>query len=132
MANFLERNIGRVFTYRRMSPGAAHSTTAADAKANKEKVQAYWRHVNEIAMATNSELVAESQKHVSEYVRDTGVVIDGLSKTAPVRGDVLFAFWTKGFEAARDFANAAAEQGRAAANEAAEVIDKAGNRVHGR
>ncbi|NUQ17419.1 MAG: phasin family protein [Sphingomonas sp.] len=106
--------------------------TLRQAQANKEKVQAYWRHVSEIAMETGSELVAESQKHVNEYVRETGVVIDGLSSAAPVRGDAFFAFWTTGFEAARDMASAAAEQGRAAAKDAAEVIDKAGNRIYAR
>src|SRR5690349_24035512 len=50
--------------------------TLRQAQANKEKVQAYWRHVGEIAMKTSSELVAQSQKHVDEYVRETGVVID--------------------------------------------------------
>jgi phasin family protein len=105
--------------------------TLKQVQANKEKVQAYWRHASEIATTTNSDLIAEGQKHVNEYIRETGVIIDGLSKTTPIQGDVFVAFWTKGFEAARDLASAAAEQGRAAAKDAAEVIDKAGNRVYG-
>lgn len=37
----------------------------------KEKAQACWRHVNEIDTETSSQLFAESQKQVSEYVRET-------------------------------------------------------------
>lgn len=40
------------------------------------KAQAYWQHVNEIATETRSQLVTSSEKLVSEYVRETQMVID--------------------------------------------------------
>jgi phasin family protein len=98
-------------------------------QATTQEAQAYWRHVNEIVTETRSQLVASSEKLVSEYVRQTQAVIDSLAKNSPAGGETLAAFWSKGFGMMRDAGNASYEQVKAAAQEAAEVVDKEGKPV---
>ena len=67
-----------------------------------EKAQAYWRHVNEIVTETGSQLLAQSQKQVSEYVRETQALVDNLGRNAPLQSGTLAAFWSNGIEAMRN------------------------------
>ena len=93
------------------------------------KAQAYWHHVNEIATETRSQLLASSEKLVSEYVRETQMVIDSLAKNPPAGSEAMTAFWSKGFGAMWDAGKALHEQTKAAAKDAVDVIDKAGKPV---
>ena len=92
------------------------------------KAQAYWHHVNEIATETRSQLLASSEKLVSEYVRETQVLINSLANNTPVASEAT-AFWSKGFGAMWDAGKALHEQTKAAAKDAVDVIDKAGKPV---
>jgi phasin family protein len=94
-------------------------------EAANAKAQAYWRHVNEIVIETNSQLLAQSQKQVSEYVRETQALAESLGKNAPVRSGTFAAFWSKSFEVMRDAGAAFQQQ----AKEAVDVVDKAGKPV---
>jgi hypothetical protein len=98
-------------------------------QATTKKAQAYWQHLNEIATETRSQLLASSEKLASEYVRETRVIIDNLAKNPQAGNEAITAFWSKGFGAMWDAANALHGQARAAAKEAVNVIDKAGKPV---
>jgi phasin family protein len=97
-----------------------------------EKAQAYWRHVNEIVTETRSQLLAQSQKQVSEYVRETQALADNLGKNTPMQSGTFAAFWSKSFEAMRDAGAAFQQQTMGATKEAVEVVDKAGKVVTAR
>jgi phasin family protein len=97
-----------------------------------EKAQAYWRHVNEIVTETRSQLLAQSQKQVSEYVRETQALADNLGKNEPMQSGTFAAFWSKSFEAMRDAGAAFQQQTMGATKEAVEVVDKAGKVVTAR
>ena len=98
-------------------------------EATTEKAQAYWRHVNEIVTETSSQLLAQSQKQVSEYVRETQALADNLGKNAPLQSGTFAAFWSKGLEAMRDAGTAFQQQAMGTAKEAVEVVDIAGKPV---
>lgn len=98
-------------------------------QATTKKAQAYWQHLNEIATETRSQLLASSEKLASEYVRETRVIIDNLAKNPQAGNEAITAFWSKGFGAMWDAADALHGQARAAAKEAVNVIDKAGKPV---
>jgi phasin family protein len=94
-------------------------------EAANAKAQAYWRHVNEIVTETSSQLLAQSQKQVSEYVRETQALAESLGKNAPLQSGTFAAFWSKGFEVMRDTGAAFQQQTK----EAVDVVDKAGKPV---
>ncbi|MFP3559228.1 phasin family protein, partial [Paraburkholderia sp. SIMBA_049] len=79
----------------------------------------------EIVTETGSELLAQSQKQVSEYVRETHALAESLDKNAPLRSGSFAEFWSKGFEMMRDTGATFQQQ----ANVAMDVVDKAGKAV---
>jgi phasin family protein len=110
-------------------PQSFFELQSRQSQATTTKVQAYWHHVNEIATETRSQLLASSEKLVSEYVRETQTVIDSLAKTPSTGNEAVTAFWSKGFGAVWDAGKAWQEQTQAVATEAADVIDRAGKPV---
>jgi phasin family protein len=110
-------------------PQSFFELQSRQSQATTTKVQAYWHHVNEIATETRSQLLASSEKLVSEYVRETQTVIDSLAKTPSTGNEAMTAFWSKGFGAVWDAGKAWQEQTQAVATEAADVIDRAGKPV---
>jgi phasin family protein len=110
-------------------PQSFFELQSRQSQATTTKAQAYWHHVNEIATATRSQLLASSEKLVSEYVRETQMVIDSLAKNPPAGSEAMTAFWSKGFGAMWDAGKALHEQTKAAAKDAVDVIDKAGKPV---
>jgi phasin family protein len=109
-------------------PQSFFELQSRQSQATTKKAQAYWHHVNEIATETRSQLLSSSEKLVSEYVRETQVVINGLANNTPAASEAT-AFWSKGFGAMWDAGNALHEQTKAAAKDAVDVIDKAGKPV---
>lgn len=110
-------------------PQSFFELQSRQSQATTMKAQAYWHHVNEIAAETRSQLLASSEKLVSEYVRETQVVVDSLAKNPPAGSEAMTAFWSKGFGAMWDAGKAWHEQTNAVAKEAADVIDKASKPV---
>ena len=110
-------------------PQSFFELQSRQSQATTKKAQAYWQHLNEIATETRSQLLASSEKLASEYVRETRVIIDNLAKNPQAGNEAITAFWSKGFGAMWDAANALHGQARAAAKEAVNVIDKAGKPV---
>jgi phasin family protein len=110
-------------------PQSFFELQSRQSQATTTKAQSYWHHVNEIATETRSQLLASSEKLVSEYVRETQTVIDSLAKTPSTGNEAMTAFWSKNFGAMWDAGKAWREQTKAVATEAADVIDKAGNSV---
>jgi phasin family protein len=110
-------------------PQSFFELQSRQSQATTTKAQAYWHHVNEIAMETRSQLLASSEKLVGEYVRETQTVIDSLAKTPSTGNEAITAFWSKGFGAMWDAGKAWQEQAQAVAKEAVDVIDKAGKPV---
>jgi phasin family protein len=110
-------------------PQSFFELQSRQSQATTKKAQAYWHHVNEIATETRSQLLASTEKLVSEYVRETQTAIDRLAKTPSTGSEAMTAFWSKGFGAMWDAGNAWHEQTKAVAREAADVIDKAGKPV---
>jgi len=110
-------------------PQSFFELQSRQSQATTKKAQAYWQHVNEIGTETRSQLLNASEKLVSEYVRETQVVIESLAKNPPAGGDAITAFWSKGIGAMWEAGNALNEQTKAAAKETVEIIDKAGKPV---
>jgi phasin family protein len=90
-----------------------------------EKAQAYWRHVNEIVTETRSELLAQSQKQVSEYVRESQALADNLGKNTPMQIGTFGTFWSKSFQTMRDAGAAFQQHAMGATQQAVEAVDKA-------
>jgi phasin family protein len=110
-------------------PQSFFELQSRQSQATTKKAQAYWHHVNEIATETRSQLLASSEKLVSEYVHETQMVIDSLANSPPAGSEAITAFWSKGFGAMWEAGNALHQQTKAAAKEAVDVIDKAGKPV---
>jgi len=109
-------------------PQSFFELQSRQSQATTTKAQAYWHHVNEIATETRSQLLASSEKLVSEYVRETQMLINSLANNTPAESEAT-AFWSKGFGAMWDAGKALHEQTKAAAKDAVDVIDKAGKPV---
>jgi phasin family protein len=110
-------------------PKSFFELQSRQSQATTKKAQAYWHHVNEIATETRSQLLTSSEKLVSEYVRETQVVINSLAHNPPAASEAITAFWSKGFGAMWDAGNALHEQTETATKAAVDVIDKAGKPV---
>jgi phasin family protein len=110
------------------NPQSFFELQSRQSQATTTKAQAYWHHVNEIATETRSQLLASSEKLVSEYVRETQIIINSLANNTPAASDAT-AFWSKGFGAMWDAGKALHEQTKAAAKDDVDVIDKAGKPV---
>jgi phasin family protein len=108
------------------APESLFELQSRQSQATTKKAQAYWQHVNEIATETRGQLLASSEKLAGEYVRGTQVVIDNLTRSPPALNEMVTGFWSKGYGAMWDASGALHEQARAAARQAADVIDKAG------
>ncbi|WP_168787571.1 phasin family protein [Paraburkholderia aromaticivorans] len=128
-ASILENEAVASETLSGKDPQSFLELQSRQSQATAKKAQAYWHQVNEIATETRSQLLASSEKLASEYVRGTQAIIDNLAKNPPAGNEAITAFWSKAFGTMRDAGNALHEQTRAAAKEAADVIDKAGKPV---
>jgi phasin family protein len=113
----------------KQSPQALFELQTRQAQASVEKVQGYWRHVNEIVSETRNELLAAGEKHVSDYARESQAFFDNLVKNAPAGSEAFISLWKTGFGAARDASASSFEQAKSATKQAMEVIDKAGKTV---
>ncbi|TCF98379.1 granule-associated protein [Paraburkholderia strydomiana] len=111
------------------SPEAFFTLQSRQAQASNEKLQAYWRHVNEIMSEARSEMLATSEKQIDEYVRQSQTFFESLFRNAPAGSEAFVSLWKTGFGAARDAGNATYENAKSAAKQAVEVIDKAGKTV---
>ncbi|WP_429552022.1 TIGR01841 family phasin [Paraburkholderia sp. MM5477-R1] len=111
------------------SPEAFFTLQSRQTQASNEKLQAYWRHVNEIMSEAGSEILATSEKQIDEYVRQSQAFFENLFRNAPAGSEALVSLWKTGFGAARDAGNATYENAKSAARQAVEVIDKADKTV---
>ncbi|MGF6963861.1 phasin family protein [Paraburkholderia sp. WC7.3g] len=111
------------------SPDAFFALQSRQAQASNEKLQAYWRHVNEIMSDAGSEILATSEKQIDEYVQQSQALFENFFRNAPAGSEAFVSLWKTGFGAARDAGNATYENAKSASRQAVEVIDKAGKTV---
>ncbi|MFP3550173.1 phasin family protein [Paraburkholderia sp. SIMBA_049] len=104
-------------------PQALFALHAKRAQAAMEEAQSYWRHVWNIVVSTQAELVTSAEAQFNKRLRDTQAFVDTAASNAPVGSEAAVNALQTGVTAASEATSATIEASKKAAEQAREIAE---------
>ncbi|AUT66482.1 phasin family protein [Paraburkholderia terrae] len=104
-------------------PQALFALHAKRAQAAMEEAQSYWRHVWNIVVSTQAELVTSAEAQFNKRLRDTQAFVDTAASNAPVGSEAAVNALQTAVTAASEATSATIEASKKAAEQAREIAE---------
>lgn len=104
-------------------PQALFALHAKRAQAAMEEAQSYWRHVWNIVLSTQAELVTSAEAQFNKRLRDTQAFVDTAASNAPVGSEAAVNALQTAVTAASEATSATIEASKKAAEQAREIAE---------
>ena len=104
-------------------PQALFALHAKRAQAAMEEAQSYWRHVWNIVVSTQAELVTSAEAQFNKRLRDTQTFVDTVASNAPAGSEAAVNALQTAVTAASEATSATIEASKKAAEQARETAE---------